>query len=110
MSAAIIVFIICYGMIYIAHPQDRKLLILALIGVVGAAILIYWIVYVKDYEIGESFRYTRIRIWFDPFNEEYPNSYQVREGLYGIATGGLFGRGLGNSILKQGFCRNHITI
>lgn len=103
LSAAIIVFVICYGMIYIAHPQDRKLLLLALIGIAAVAAIIYWIVYVKEYEIGESFRYTRIRIWFDPFNEDYPNSYQVREGLYGIATGGLFGRGLGNSILKQGF-------
>lgn len=103
LSAAIIVFVICYGMIYIAHPQDRKLLVLALIGIAAVAAMIYWIVYIKDYHVGESFRYTRIRIWFDPFNEEYPNSYQVREGLYGIATGGLFGRGLGNSILKQGF-------
>lgn len=103
LSAAIIVFVICYGMIFIAHPQDRKLLILALVGIAAVAALIYWIVYVKEYHVGESFRYTRIRIWFDPFNEEYPNSYQVREGLYGIATGGLFGRGLGNSILKQGF-------
>lgn len=103
LSAAIIVFVICYGMIYIAHPQDRKLLVLALVGIVAVAAMIYWIVYIKDYHVGESFRYTRIRIWFDPFNEEYPNSYQVREGLYGIATGGLFGRGLGNSILKQGF-------
>lgn len=103
LSAAIIVFVICYGMIYIAHPQDRKLLVLALVGIAAVAAMIYWIVYIKDYHVGESFRYTRIRIWFDPFNEEYPNSYQVREGLYGIATGGLFGRGLGNSILKQGF-------
>lgn len=103
LSAAIIVFVICYGMIYIAHPQDCKLLLLALLGIVAVVAMIYWIVYVKEYQIGESFRYTRIRIWFDPFNEEYPNSYQVREGLYGIATGGLFGRGLGNSILKQGF-------
>lgn len=103
LSAAVIVFVVCYGMIYIAHPEDRVLLIVALLGILTACVLIYYIVYVKEYHVDESFRYTRIRIWFDPFNETYPNSYQVREGLYGIATGGLFGRGLGNSILKQGF-------
>lgn len=103
LSAAMIVFVVCYGMIYIAHPRDRKLLIALLAGVLLAAVLVYWIVYIKEYDVNESFRYTRIRIWFDPFNETYPNSYQVRQGLYGIATGGLFGRGLGNSVLKQGF-------
>lgn len=103
LSAAVIVFVVCYGMVYIAHPQDRKLLIIALLGIAVLCLAVYYIVYIKEYHVDESFRYTRIRIWFDPFNETYPNSYQVREGLYGIATGGLFGRGLGNSILKQGF-------
>lgn len=103
LSAAVIVLAVAFGMAYIAHPKDRWLLMGALFVVLIAVVLIYWIVVVKEYHPGENFRYTRIRIWFDPFNEAYPNSYQVREGLYGIATGGLFGRGLGNSILKEGF-------
>lgn len=103
LSAAIIVLVVAFGMVYIAHPKDRIMMLAALLVLLLAVVLIYWIVVVKEYHPGESFRYTRIRIWFDPFNEEYPNSYQVREGLYGIATGGLFGRGLGNSILKEGF-------
>jgi cell division protein FtsW len=74
-----------------------------LFGLLLVCIVIVWIVYFKEYDINESFRYTRIRIWFEPFNESYPRSYQVRQALYGIASGGLFGRGLGNSILKQGF-------
>lgn len=103
LSAALIVLVVAFGMVYIAHPKDRWMMLAALGVLLLAVILIYWIVVVKEYHPGESFRYTRIRIWFDPFNEDYPNSYQVREGLYGIATGGLFGRGLGNSILKEGF-------
>jgi cell division protein FtsW len=39
----------------------------------------------------------------DPFNTEYEKGYQTRQGLYALSTGGLFGRGLGNSILKQGY-------
>lgn len=103
LSAAIIVFVIGYGMVFIAHPKDRWMLLAALAVLLIAVMLIYYIVVVKEYHPDESFRYTRIRIWFDPFNEAYDGSYQVREGLYGIASGGLFGRGLGNSILKEGF-------
>lgn len=103
LSAAVIVLVVAFGMIYIAHPKDRWLLLGVLLALLLAVILIYWIVVVKEYSSDESFRYTRIRIWFDPFNEAYEGSYQVREALYGIASGGLFGRGLGNSILKEGF-------
>ncbi|MDO4553963.1 MAG: FtsW/RodA/SpoVE family cell cycle protein, partial [Lachnospiraceae bacterium] len=103
MSSAMILLVIAYGMIYLAHPQDRLWLLAAILVLLLAALLIFYIVKIKAYDPDESFRYTRIRIWFDPFNDEYANSYQVRQGLYGIATGGLFGRGLGNSILKQGF-------
>lgn len=103
LSSAMILFIVAYGMIYLAHPKDRVWLCVAIGMLVLVAIFIYYIVVLKEYDPNENFRYTRIRIWFDPFNENYANSYQVREGLYGISTGGLFGRGLGNSILKQGF-------
>ena len=103
LSAAIIVLAIGFGMVFIAHPKDRWMLLFALCALLLAIMLIYYIVVIKEYHPDESFRYTRIRIWFDPFNETYDGSYQVREGLYGIASGGLFGRGLGNSILKEGF-------
>ena len=103
LSSAMILFVMGYGMIYLAYPDKRLLLVIAGLLILAAIGMIYYIVEIKEYVPGESFRYTRIRLWFDPFNEKYPNSYQVRQGLYGIATGGLFGRGLGNSILKQGF-------
>ncbi len=103
LSAAVIVLVIGFGMVFIAHPKDRVMLLTALFVLLLAVVAIYYIVVIKEYSPDESFRYTRIRIWFDPFNEAYDGSYQVREGLYGIASGGLFGRGLGNSILKEGF-------
>lgn len=103
LSAAIIVLVIGFGMVFIAHPKDRWMLLAVLVVLLIAVVGIYYIVVLKEYDPNENFRYTRIRIWFDPFNEAYEGSYQVREGLYGIASGGLFGRGLGNSILKEGF-------
>ncbi len=47
----------------------------------------------------------RIDIWLDPFNPVYLNrpvggSYQIAQGLFAQADGGLFGTGLGASLLK----------
>jgi cell division protein FtsW (lipid II flippase) len=47
----------------------------------------------------------RIDIWLDPFNPAYLNrpvggSYQIAQGLFAQADGGLFGTGLGASLLK----------
>jgi cell division protein FtsW len=103
LSSAIIMLVIGFGMIYLAHPNDRLWLLFLALGLLAAVALIYYIVVEKQYVDGESFRYTRIRIWMDPFNTEYEKGYQTRQGLYALSTGGLFGRGLGNSILKQGY-------
>jgi cell division protein FtsW (lipid II flippase) len=47
----------------------------------------------------------RIETWLDPFNPTYLNrpvggSYQIAQGLFAQADGGLFGTGLGASLLK----------
>ena len=49
----------------------------------------------------ESYRLERIAIWRNP--EQYEKGYQTLQGLYAIGSGGLFGRGLGESIQKLGF-------
>lgn len=49
----------------------------------------------------ESYRLERIAIWRNP--EKYEKGYQTPQGLYAIGSGGLFGRGLGNSVQKLGF-------
>lgn len=52
---------------------------------------------------GKSFRISRILVWLEP--EKYADSggYQVIQGLYAIGSGGIFGKGLGNSAQKLGF-------
>ena len=49
----------------------------------------------------ESYRLERLAIWRNP--EKYEKGYQTLQGLYAIGSGGLFGRGLGNSVQKLGF-------
>ncbi len=51
----------------------------------------------------KPYQLNRINVWLDP--EAYPDTggYQVLQGLYAIGSGGLFGKGLGESIQKLGF-------
>ncbi len=53
--------------------------------------------------IVQSYQLNRIHVWLDP--EAYPQDggYQVLQGLYAIGSGGLVGKGLGESIQKMGF-------
>ena len=46
----------------------------------------------------------RVEIWLDPFNPHWVNSkgYQIAQGLFAQADGGLFGTGLGASLLYAG--------
>ena len=43
----------------------------------------------------------RIQIWLNVETNE--NAHQIKQGLYAIATGGLFGNGVGNSVQKLGY-------
>ena len=49
----------------------------------------------------ESYRLERIAIWKNP--KAYEKGYQTIQGLYAIGSGGLVGRGFGESIQKLGF-------
>ncbi|MCQ2495123.1 MAG: putative lipid II flippase FtsW [Lachnospiraceae bacterium] len=48
----------------------------------------------------EGYRAKRIVEWLHPEND--PGS-QIMQGLYAIASGGFFGKGLGNSVQKMGY-------
>lgn len=51
----------------------------------------------------KPYQLERIYVWLDP--EAYPmdGGFQVLQGLYAIGSGGLVGKGLGESIQKMGF-------
>ena len=47
------------------------------------------------------YRVTRIQIWLHP--ENYDKGYQTLQGLYAIGSGGIFGKGFGQSLQKLGY-------
>ena len=47
------------------------------------------------------FRIGRIAAWIDPERYRSKNGYQVLNSLYSIGSGGVFGKGLGRSFIKN---------
>ena len=91
LSTAIIILGIAAVLIFTASPRYGQFVIL---GLAAAGFLAVFLAL-------ESYRLERIAIWRDP--EAYEKGYQTLQGLYAIGSGGLFGRGLGESIQKLGF-------
>lgn len=92
LSSAIIVAGITFGMCFVASRKKAYFVVIVAVAVAGLFAIIL---------LGEGFRLERIRMWLDV--ENYDKAFQIRQGLYAIASGGLFGKGLGQSMQKLGF-------
>ena len=91
LSTAIIILGIAVVLIFVASPKYSQFIWM------GSAAVAFMAVFLAM----ESYRLERIAIWRNP--EQYEKGYQTLQGLYAIGSGGLFGRGLGNSVQKLGF-------
>lgn len=91
LSTAIIILGIAVVVIFIASPKYSQFIWM------GTAAVAFMAVFLAM----ESYRLERIAIWRNP--EQHEKGYQTLQGLYAIGSGGLFGRGLGNSVQKLGF-------
>lgn len=49
------------------------------------------------------YRTMRVQAWLNPFAYAQDEGYQIIQSMYAVASGGFFGRGLGQSIQKLGF-------
>lgn len=81
-------------MVAICFVASRKKLYFIVSGILGAGIGAAFI-------FGVSYRSTRINVW--KHVETHEKGYQILQGLYAIASGGIFGKGLGESMQKLGF-------
>ena len=99
LSSAIIIFGIGAIMIIIAGADKKFALSLVALGGLFLVVIL-----IAGAAMGKGFRFSRIMVWLNP--EEYADSggYQVMQGLYAIGSGGLFGKGLGNSAQKTWIC------
>ncbi|MCU6747815.1 MULTISPECIES: FtsW/RodA/SpoVE family cell cycle protein [Lachnospiraceae] len=91
LSTAIIILGIAVVLVFVASPKYAQFIWMGVAAVVFLAVFLAL----------ESYRLERLAIWRNP--EQYEKGYQTLQGLYAIGSGGLFGRGLGQSVQKLGF-------
>lgn len=85
------------------HSQNiKKILTLAIIA--GMAVLMLFMLKSALFSSGTSYRTNRLKVFLNPFSEDLAAAAdQVINSYVAFGNGGLFGRGLGNSIQKLGY-------
>ncbi len=99
LSSALIVFAIAFVMCFVAAADYKKYILLTLLGLGAAGALVAYVASTDGASDG-SFRLTRISSWLRPENSTETSAHQMLQGLYAIGNGGVFGRGLGQSVQK----------
>ena len=102
LSSAIIVVAIVFGMLFVACPDYGKFILIAVVVLVVAAALVWYTVNSADTN-SLDFRGERVLAWLDPQAYAGGKGYQTIQALYAIGSGGIFGKGLGQSMQKLGF-------
>ena len=90
MSATMIMAVIAIAIIFAAGAKMSQLLPLGAVRVVGAFVLARI----------ETYRWKRVTIFLDPWQDVQGDGWQIIQSLYAIGSGGLFGVGLGKSVQK----------
>ncbi len=102
MSSAIIIFGIAFLMLFVSSPDYKKFVALAAGGAAVVAVAVFTII--KLEESGKlGVRALRVLAWLDPEAYASGKGFQTLQALYAIGSGGIFGKGLGQSMQKLGF-------
>ncbi len=100
LSSAVIIIGIAIIMLFVATPGYKRYVITALAVVAFAAVIIAIIVNSDD-SSGMNYRFKRVLAWLDPKAYASDESFQTLQALYAIGSGGIFGKGLGESMQKM---------
>ena len=66
-------------------------------------VLIFGILVIVIALVAEPYRMVRIQVALNPWADEYGDGYQATLAIMAFASGGLFGRGIGNSTMKYSY-------
>ena len=86
----VIIFISGLAMFFVGGARWRHLLLIALIALLAIAVVAYFKPYIRS----------RISTFLQPEVNTLSSSYQINQSLIALGSGGLFGRGFGQSIQK----------
>lgn len=103
LSSGIIIMGIAFVMLFVSCKKKWPFYLCGVAGVGVVATAGPLATLLEKIGLLKAYQLSRIYVWLDP--EAYPmdGGYQVLQGLYAIGSGGLFGKGLGESIQKMGF-------
>lgn len=102
MSSAIIILGIAVLMLFVSCPDYKRFILLGLAGVAVCVLAVFLIVNMAD-SGSLGVRGTRILAWLDPEAYASGKGFQTLQALYAIGSGGILGKGLGQSMQKLGF-------
>ena len=91
LSCIIILGAIGITLIFVAGVDPRYIYAFIAVAIVGVTALALLTDYTKD----------RITVWQDPEQYKLTGGWQTLQGLMAIGSGGIFGVGYGNSVLKH---------
>lgn len=89
LSTAVILMAIMVIMIFVVNPSVFPFILLGILGAGGIAFMV----------MQQGYRMARFEVWLHPETAE--NGAQTMAALYAIGSGGLFGKGLGQSMQKM---------
>ncbi|KQY30680.1 MULTISPECIES: FtsW/RodA/SpoVE family cell cycle protein [Nocardia] len=111
MGPILIVWIVCIGVLVLEKDLGTSLLIFGtvLVMIYIATERVGWLIigggllalgFVFAYEL---FGHVRVRVdtWLHPFDDYHNTGYQISQSMFGFATGGLAGTGLGSGRPQQ---------
>ncbi len=103
MSSAIIIFGIGGVMLFVASPDYKRFVAMAVMGASVIGVYIAYLLRMNGETDGLGFRSERVLAWMDPEKYASGKGFQTLQSLYAIGSGGIFGKGLGESMQKLGF-------
>jgi len=82
-----------FAMAWLSRAQWQVMVGAAVVGLVLGVLVV----------LSAQYRVERLLSFSNPFNDPYGQGYQLANSLIAIGTGGIFGRGLGDSVQKLSY-------